>query len=632
MFQVEHHLLAWLFWLPALTFALSMLAKLWPDRRLAVAINLAGALATAALVVWLADDLLRIVPDKRRFVTSLGAWISGSPLHIHAYFLFDTLTSVVALAVLAVASAAAWVRLRRWREHSADSEPAYALLILGAMMALTARDFLWFYAGWVLSGAVAYRLMLAPTDEPRRSWRTVWLMSLFADLWIVLAALVLRKIGGTLDIVTINFELLSKATHIPSDIKHWTALLLTVAIVVRAGLLPFGLWWIRGSTAGRMLAALPVFVVLALPGVYLICRFSVLFSAAPIVLSYLATIGVWSAVVFAVLALFETSLARGLVALFLAQLSLTFAGLGSGAFLAGLSHVVTLAAAGLLLFVAGHEVFLALKRTGDDEDPDDLTAMGGLGRRLPSTFIWFGLGTAALVGLVPFSSFWSLHAILWSAHATPLGAKGAGWLLFAALLTVFAAIRLLLNVFYGPYRGRPEAQAALATAAPWPGRASLVLAAAVALSAGWWLSPSARVFLGAQHASEWLRLAFRNSTLVLKSQANVWGMTMGEGGFVFFLAMLTLVVAVAAWFSYMLLPSLSTSGTTDRRGFAPLQRGTFVVAALEFLVVKLPFALAAVVVAAGDAISRKLSAILGWLPARLLLGKNSAQSSGSDPS
>ena len=73
--------------------------------------------------------------------------------------------------------------------------------------------------------------------------------------------------------------------------------------------------------------------------------------------------------------------------------------------------------------------------------------MGGLSKKLPITFVTFGVGALALIGCPPFSGFFSKDAILALAyeHNTPIFAVA----LFTAFLTAFYVIRMLVIAFFG---------------------------------------------------------------------------------------------------------------------------------------------------------------------------------------
>jgi NADH-quinone oxidoreductase subunit L len=78
--------------------------------------------------------------------------------------------------------------------------------------------------------------------------------------------------------------------------------------------------------------------------------------------------------------------------------------------------------------------------------------MGGLRKHMPVTFWTFIIGTAALIGFVPFAGFWSKDDII------AIAFREGNWLVFGAgaltaVLTAFYMTRATILTFFGEYRG-----------------------------------------------------------------------------------------------------------------------------------------------------------------------------------
>src|SRR5256885_15691104 len=105
--------------------------------------------------------------------------------------------------------------------------------------------------------------------------------------------------------------------------------------------------------------------------------------------------------------------------------------------------------------------------------------MGGLAGRLGITFLTFLVGTFALIGVWPFSGFFSKDAILALAYEKN---RAIFWLaLFTAFLTAFYMLRLVVVVFFG----KPRSDRARAgREAPWVMIGPLILLAIPAFAGG----------------------------------------------------------------------------------------------------------------------------------------------------
>jgi NADH-quinone oxidoreductase subunit L len=137
-----------------------------------------------------------------------------------------------------------------------------------------------------------------------------------------------------------------------------------------------------------------------------------------------------------------------------------FVGVGVGAYVAGVFHLVTHAFFKAGLFLAAGSVMHAMSGSGD------ITKMGGLRKYLPRTHASFVVYWLAICGIVPFAGFFSKDEIL----AGAFFAEAQGWapgfgkilwviLSLAALGTAFYMSRLYFLVFSGKLRADEETKA-----------------------------------------------------------------------------------------------------------------------------------------------------------------------------
>ena len=123
-------------------------------------------------------------------------------------------------------------------------------------------------------------------------------------------------------------------------------------------------------------------------------------------------------------------------------------GLGPFGFALGIMHLLTHGFFKAGLFLGAGSVMHAMN------DDVDMRRYGGLWRVMPITFATFGLGYLALIGIPPFSGFFSKDAIIEAAF----GAEGwRGWVfggaaLLGAGLTAFYMTRLMFMTFFGKKR------------------------------------------------------------------------------------------------------------------------------------------------------------------------------------
>ncbi len=195
----------------------------------------------------------------------------------------------------------------------------------------------------------------------------------------------------------------------------------------------------------------------------------------------MALVGLATAVFAATIGLAQNDIKKVFAYSTVSQLGYMFLGLGSGAFSAGIFHLVTHAFFKALLFLGAGSVIHAL---GGEQD---LRNMGGLRKNTPLTF-WTMLAAAvAIAGVPPFSGFHSKDAILLAAH------HHAPWMYWVGVvtagMTAFYVFRAMFLAFFGDYRGsaHPHESPAVMTV-------PLVVLAALSLAGGYfnvprWLEP-----------------------------------------------------------------------------------------------------------------------------------------------
>jgi NADH-quinone oxidoreductase subunit L len=162
------------------------------------------------------------------------------------------------------------------------------------------------------------------------------------------------------------------------------------------------------------------------------------------------------------------------------------AALGIGAYIAATFHLVTHAFFKALLFLGSGSVIHGMEHgvlhTGEHIDPQDMSNMGGLRKKMPITFWTFLIGGLALSGFPLITAgFWSKDEILADAFGHHQWWV-FGALALAALLTAFYTMRQITMTFLG----EPRTEAAHhAQETPWTMTFPLVVLAFFSVTLGW---------------------------------------------------------------------------------------------------------------------------------------------------
>jgi NADH-quinone oxidoreductase subunit L len=183
-------------------------------------------------------------------------------------------------------------------------------------------------------------------------------------------------------------------------------------------------------------------------GVYMVCRLSFLYAAAPEVSAIIAWTGAITALVAATIAITQNDIKKVLAYSTVSQLGYMFLAAGCGGYSAAIFHLGTHACFKALLFLGAGAVILAMHHE------QDMQKMGGLWHRLRMTRWVFFAGVYAIAGFPPFSGFFSKDEILvaaWVSHV-----PGHMWLygigMVTAGLTAFYMFRLWYLTFCGESR------------------------------------------------------------------------------------------------------------------------------------------------------------------------------------
>jgi NADH-quinone oxidoreductase subunit L len=212
--------------------------------------------------------------------------------------------------------------------------------------------------------------------------------------------------------------------------------------------------WLPDAMAGPTpVSALIHAATMVTAGVYMVCRLSFLYEAAPGASATIAWTGGVTALFAATMAIAQTDIKKVLAYSTVSQLGYMFVAAGCGAYSAAIFHVGTHAFFKALLFLGAGAVILAMHH---EQDTDK---MGGLRKWLPVTHAVWLIGVLAIAGFPPFSGFFSKDEILLAAAtAEKIPGHRALWGmgLATAAITAFYMWRLFFRTFYGEFRGHHD--------------------------------------------------------------------------------------------------------------------------------------------------------------------------------
>jgi NADH-quinone oxidoreductase subunit L len=181
-------------------------------------------------------------------------------------------------------------------------------------------------------------------------------------------------------------------------------------------------------------------------GVYMVARSSSIFLHSAYALDIVAIVGLATAFFAATMGLAQTDIKKVYAYSTVSQLGYMFLGLGTGAFSAGIYHVMTHAFFKALLFLGAGSVIHAM--SGEQ----DMYKMGGLRKYTPITFVVLLCASLAIAGFPFLSGYYSKDMILEAAYEHEPWMYWVG--VFTAGMTAFYVFRAFFLTFFGEERWR----------------------------------------------------------------------------------------------------------------------------------------------------------------------------------
>jgi len=424
--------------------------------------SITGALAVLfpALAFFATVALSLALPSGGEFHTIAGTWFEAADVTVKIGFLFDGLSRIMLLFVTGIGTLITLYSTGYMHGDRGFARfMAYLQLFLFSMTVLVLADSLPLtFLGWEGVGLCSYLLIGFWHKEPEncKAANKAFLVNRVGDVGFLLGMFTLVTLGGAsllnyTDLVawltnTATLSLLADPSA--QALLSLAAFLLFFGCTGKSAQIPL-LTWLPDAMAGPTpVSALIHAATMVTSGVYLLARLSHLFVLSPLVLGIIVAVGLLTALWAAIAGLVQDDIKKVLAYSTVSQLGFMFMAAGVAAFDVAIFHVFTHAFFKAALFLGAGSVIHAL---GGEQD---LRKMGGLARKLPSTFAIMLLAWAAIIGLPGFAGFWSKDMILERLFVSgPLGPIFYWVALATAALTAIYMTRLLVLAFFGSYRG-----------------------------------------------------------------------------------------------------------------------------------------------------------------------------------
>jgi len=325
----------------------------------------------------------------------------------------------------------------------------YMNLFLAAMLLLVLADnYLGLYAGWEGVGLASYLLIGFWQFKPAAATaaKKAFIANRVGDAGLSLAIMLMFAQFGT-----VTFAGVFGAVHGASKgVVTALGLLLLLGACGKSAQLPLQSWLLDAMEGPTPVSALIHAATMVTAGVYLIVRSNPIFNLSPDARLVVTIVGAATLLFGAIIGCAKDDIKKALAGSTMSQIGymMLAAGLGPAGYAFAIAHLLAHGFFKAGLFLGAGSV----KHEMDDEV--DMRRFGGLRKVMPITFVTFLFGYLAIIGVPPFSGFFTKDPIIEAAFDKG-GTSGAilgTAALIGAGLTAFYMTRVMFMTFAGERR------------------------------------------------------------------------------------------------------------------------------------------------------------------------------------
>ncbi|PZQ96703.1 MAG: monovalent cation/H+ antiporter subunit A [Cereibacter sphaeroides] len=373
-------------------------------------------------------------------------------LGLNANFMLDGLGLLFAVLILGIGL----LIILYARYYLAATDPmgrffTFLMLFQGAMLGIVLSDnILLLLVFWELTSLSSFLLIGYWNHVPAagKGARMALVVTGMGGLSMIAGMLILGHVAGSFDLSVI----LTEGEAIQSSPWYLPALLLILlGCFTKSAQFPFHFWLPHAMAAPTPVSAYLHSATMVKAGIFLMARLWPVMSGTPEWFYLVATTGLVTMVMGAVIALFKNDLKAILAFSTVSQLGLITMLLGFGtaeAAVAAVLHIMSHASFKAALFMSAGII-------DHEAHTRDIRRLGGLRTLMPITFTFSTIAALSMAGIPPLNGFLSKEMMLEAADHAVWAANS--WLISAlavigATFSVAYSFRFIGQVFLGPVR------------------------------------------------------------------------------------------------------------------------------------------------------------------------------------
>jgi NADH-quinone oxidoreductase subunit L len=390
--------------------------------------------------------------QSRQLDQHLWTWVPAAGFHADVNLLLDPLSLVFVLLITGIGSLI-HVYSVGYMEHDPDRRRFFGelnLFVAAMLLLVLADNYLLLYVGWEGVGLASYLLIGFWSHKPSAAVaaKKAFLVNRVGDVGLSIAIMLMFTTFGTFSFSGVFSSVSAGGVH--SGTLTAIGLMLLLGACGKSAQAPLQSWLLDAMEGPTPVSALIHAATMVTAGVYLVARSGVIYDASPHARLLVEVVGATTLVMGAIIGCAFDDIKKVLAASTMSQIGymMLAVGLGPGVYAIGIMHLLTHGFFKANMFLGAGSVMHG------NNDEVNMRRYGGLRKVMPITFITFAFGYLAIIGMIPFSGFFSKDKIIEAAldrggvSGDLLGAiamAGAG-------LTAFYMTRLMVMTFFGNKR------------------------------------------------------------------------------------------------------------------------------------------------------------------------------------
>ncbi len=391
-------------------------------------------------------QLLGRADDDRQVSQHLFTWFEAGSLKVNFDLLYDPLSALFLLLITGVGSLIHIYSIG-YMEHDPRRRRFFGylnLFVAAMLMLVLSANYLGLFLGWEGVGLASYLLIgfWQHKQSAAAAAKKAFIVNRVGDIGLSMGIALMFTTFGSVDFSTVS-ELAGETSETTMTVL---GLLLLLAACGKSAQVPLQSWLLDAMEGPTPVSALIHAATMVTAGVYLIVRSNFIFDRAPDAQTVVVVVAVVTLLWGAIIGCAKDDIKKTLAGSTMSQIGYMMlgAGLGVAGYAFAIFHLLNHGFFKANMFLGAGSVMHGM------DDDVEMRHYGALRKAMPITFVTFTFGYLAIIGVPPFSGFWSKDKIIEVALADSwfvglLAVLGAG-------ITGFYMTRLMLMTFFGEKR------------------------------------------------------------------------------------------------------------------------------------------------------------------------------------